>query len=70
MTLIRPRDLQAVGFCNRGARAWFDLYGFDWTRMVRHGIPAEELRARFASPDGQLEAVIAAAEAREAAEGA
>lgn len=34
-----------VGFCARGARAWFARQGLDWAEFVRGGIDAEVLLA-------------------------
>lgn len=41
--IVRVDHLHALGYCNRGARAWFARYGMDWTAFVAHGLPAAEL---------------------------
>ncbi|MEN1942649.1 hypothetical protein WCE55_02155 [Luteimonas sp. MJ293] len=33
------------GFCNRGARPWFERHGLDWRAFVRDGIPAAQMEA-------------------------
>ena len=38
-----PGLSQRAGFCTRGARAWFERYGLDWTDFVRNGIDAQRL---------------------------
>lgn len=43
--IVRADDLHAVGYCNRGARAWFARAGLDWARFVADGLPAAELEA-------------------------
>lgn len=34
-----------VGFCSRGARAWFKRHGMDYIDFVRNGIAEEKLLA-------------------------
>lgn len=34
-----------VGFCARGARAWFARHGLDWSAFVREGVDADILIA-------------------------
>lgn len=43
--IVRPDDAHALGYCNRGSRAWAQRLGLDWARFVRHGITADELEA-------------------------
>jgi hypothetical protein len=43
--IVRPDDLHAIGYCNRGARAWCLRTGLDWAQFVTSGIAAEELEA-------------------------
>lgn len=43
--IVRPDDLHAIGYCNRGSRAWCLRAGLDWARFVTSGIAAEELEA-------------------------
>lgn len=43
--IVRADDLHAVGYCNRGARAWFARHGLDWARFVADGLPAGDLEA-------------------------
>ena len=32
-----------IGFCARGARAWFARYDLDWSNFVQNGLPASVL---------------------------
>lgn len=43
--IVRHRDLQALGYCNRGARLFCRLNGIDWADFLENGIDAERLRA-------------------------
>ena len=61
---IFMRHVRAAKLCSRGARAWGERHGFDYTRFLRNGIPEEELAATGC---GLAARVIAAAHA-EAAE--
>lgn len=37
-------DCREAGYCGRGVREKFDLLGLDFRRLVKEGIPVEELR--------------------------
>lgn len=43
--IVRPDDLHAIGYCNRGARAWAMRYGLDWAQFVINGLPVEVIEA-------------------------
>ena len=43
--IVRPDDLHAIGYCNRGARAWCQRYGLDWAQFVINGVPVEVIAA-------------------------
>lgn len=43
MTTVLHRHLRELGYCNRGARAFFVRHGLDWSAFLRAGIPAEQL---------------------------
>lgn len=45
MTRVRIHHLRRLGYCARGARRWFARHGFDWSRFLRDGVDAGELRA-------------------------
>lgn len=41
--LITTRHLRAVGYCLNGSRAFCAKHGIDWRRLVREGVPEEDL---------------------------
>lgn len=41
---ITLADCREAGYCGRGVREKFDLLGLDFRRLVKEGIPVEELR--------------------------
>lgn len=45
MILIWPADLSSLGYCHRGARAWFARHGLDWADFVRNGIDIDKIEA-------------------------
>lgn len=45
MTRVRIHHLRRLGYCARGARRWFVRRGWDWSRFLRDGIDAGDLRA-------------------------
>lgn len=45
MTIVLHRHCREIGFCNRGMRELCSRENIDWAAFVRHGIPAERLRA-------------------------
>lgn len=45
MTTVRFEDIRALGYCSRGARAWFAQHGLDYLAFVRNGLPAHTLAA-------------------------
>lgn len=44
MTTVLHRHCRALGYCNRGLRAWFAREGLDWADFLKNGIPADTLR--------------------------
>jgi hypothetical protein len=63
VTTVIVGDLRRVGYCRRGARAWFRARGLDWSRFVTQGIAAEALEA---TGDALVAPVVRAAQEREA----
>lgn len=45
MTGVRVtfNDLDALGYCRRGARAFFERHGLNWSLMMQGGVPAEQV---------------------------
>ncbi len=43
--IVRHAHLRSVGYCNRGARAFCDRHGIDWSDFKANGIDAAELLA-------------------------
>ena len=45
MTEIRAnmRHVRQCKMCSRGARAWFERHGLDWSEFLRAGLPVETL---------------------------
>lgn len=42
---VTMAHIRRVNFCSRGARAFFERYGLDWSAFLREGIPVSELEA-------------------------
>jgi hypothetical protein len=42
---VELRHLRALGYCSRGARAWFAHHALDWQAFVADGLPAEVIEA-------------------------
>jgi hypothetical protein len=40
---IRIADVQAAGYCTKGARRWFEARGFSFRDFLRNGVPAQTL---------------------------
>lgn len=66
MTVVRFEDIRALGYCSRGARAWFAGHGLDYLAFVRHGLPEKTL-AQLG--DALADAAISQAKKREAMNG-
>lgn len=69
MTRVTPDDVVKAGYCMRGLRRHYPTLGLtraDLVRLVREGIPVEELEH---VDDLMVRKVIEAARAREAAHG-
>ncbi len=45
MTTVTMKHLREIGLCSRGARAWFERHGFDWSDFLADGIDAKKLEA-------------------------
>ncbi len=43
--IIRMDDVRAVKMCSRGARAFFERHGLDWSEFLANGITADKLVA-------------------------
>ncbi|MBB3211663.1 hypothetical protein FHW67_000911 [Herbaspirillum sp. Sphag1AN] len=59
--LVTHGDMRSLGYCNRGARAWFKRHQLDWCVFLDHGLPAPTL---LATRDGMAEEVVAVARSR------
>jgi hypothetical protein len=42
-TIVLHRHIRELGYCNRGARAFFSRHDLDWAAFLRSGIAAEQL---------------------------
>ena len=40
---VTMRHVRQCKMCSRGARAFFDRYGMDWSEFLRAGVPVEAL---------------------------
>lgn len=54
------RHVRQAGLCSRGARAWCERNGVDWSAFLSDGIPAEVL---LATDDPIVARVVEAARA-------
>ena len=45
MTTVTHQHLREIGYCNRGARLWFQRHGLDWSAFLRTGLPCETFEA-------------------------
>lgn len=41
--MVTMKHIRQCKMCSRGARAFFDRYGLDWSEFLRSGLPAEDL---------------------------
>ena len=64
--VVTHADMRALGYCNRGARAWFARHQLDWSQFIDRGLPAPLL---LATGDALAQAVVAVARVRLNAEG-
>lgn len=39
--MITMNDVTNAGFCARGARRWFEAYGFDFREFLKNGIAVD-----------------------------
>jgi hypothetical protein len=42
---ITIRDVRLAGHCARGARDWFERYGFDFHAVLGDGVPGRDMIA-------------------------
>lgn len=42
--IVTMKHAREVGYCARGMRVFAQRHGLDWTRFVRQGLDADELR--------------------------
>ncbi|MFN4064623.1 MAG: hypothetical protein ACK4JA_10505 [Parazoarcus communis] len=59
--IVTHADMRALGYCNRGARAWFAQHRLDWSRFLEEGLPATDL---LATGDHLAQAVVEVASQR------
>lgn len=52
---ITVSDLKRLGYCNKGARKWFESVGLDWNAFVKNGLPADVVLAKG---DGMSERLV------------
>lgn len=45
MTIVKHADIRVLGFCNRGAREFFERHNLDWSSFVSNGIDEDVLLA-------------------------
>lgn len=57
--IVRMTHLSELGFCGRGARAWFQSHGLDFRSFLKDGVDSEVLRA---TGDARALAVVKHAE--------
>lgn len=43
--IVYHRHIAALRYCNRGARAFFDRHGIDWSGFLASGVPDHVLEA-------------------------
>lgn len=42
MTQVQHQHLRELGYCNRGARQFFERHGLDWRAFLAGGLPADQ----------------------------
>lgn len=52
MGKITRADLDAMGYCHRGARVFFTRHGLNWSRFLADGLPVAEV-AKISDPHAQ-----------------
>ena len=43
--IVTLTDMRSLGYCTRGARAWFQRHGIDWRQFRHTGLPSHVLEA-------------------------
>lgn len=43
--MITHADMRSLGYCNRGARIWFERHGLDFNLFRKEGLSADVLEA-------------------------
>lgn len=38
MTTVTHQDIRVLGYCNRGARAFFAAHGLNWSSFMEQGV--------------------------------
>lgn len=64
--IVTHADMRSLGYCNRGARAWFARHGLDWSRFIDAGLPADVL---LSTGDSMAQDVVQVARQRMTAGG-
>ena len=59
---VTMRHIRQCKMCSRGARAFFERHGLDWTAFLKHGVPVEALEQ---TGDAMAMQVAAAARAEQ-----
>lgn len=55
--VITVKDVVNTGHCVRGTKDWFELHGYDFRHILKHGVSAKEL---LATNDAHAIAVVKA----------
>lgn len=66
MTMVLHADIRALGYCNRGSRAFFARHGLDFAQFLKSGIEADRLEQLN---DAMAQRAVDYAREREAAAG-
>ena len=40
--IVTTKHMRQAGYCVNGSRVFFERYGLDWRRFIKHGLPAEQ----------------------------
>lgn len=52
--IVTHADMRKYGYCNKGAREFFQKHGLDWALFVKEGLPSEDLLATGDAMAAQL----------------
>lgn len=43
--IVKMCHIRAAKMCSRGARAFFERHGLDWSKFLSEGLPVEQIEA-------------------------